>query len=293
MIIPCWYKAPGHNKKRHVVSVSPIPIITLTTDFGLQDHYVGVMKGVMLGINPEVKLVDICHEVQSYAVLDAAYTLEAAYTYFPAGTIHLIIVDPGVGSNRRPILAQSGDYYFIAPDNGILSPIFKREKNPTVIEITSSKYFLTPISTTFHGRDIFAPAAAWLSTGVTPEQFGKIIHDYVVLDIPAAKIIAPGVISGQIIKVDKFGNLISNVSVEVFEQSRKRWGEKFSLQIGDVEIMRLITCYAEGKDNEACAIIGSSGRLEIVVKEKRADELLGVEVGQELRLVFNSTQDNL
>ncbi len=268
------------------MTVSPIPLITLITDFGTQDHYVGAMKGVMLGINPELKIVDICHEVQSYSILDAAYTLEAAYAYFPAGAIHLIVVDPGVGSSRRPILAQCGGYYFIAPDNGVLSPIFMQEKNPTVIELTSSEHFLPDISATFHGRDIFAPVAAWLSTGVAPEQFGKVIHDYMVLDIPTAKIIEPRVISGQIIRVDKFGNLISNITARLFEQAQSKWGRKFSLQLRDAKISRLITCYAEGKDNEACAIIGESGRLEIVVKEQRADELLGVSGGQELWLIF-------
>jgi hypothetical protein len=265
-----------------------IPLITLITDFGLQDHYVGVMKGVMLGINPKLQLVDICHQVQSHSVPEAAYTLEAAYSYFPLGTIHLIVVDPGVGSRRRPILAQCGDYYFIAPDNGVLSLIWRREKPATVIELTSPRYFLPNISTTFHGRDIFAPAAAWLSRGIKPQQLGHEIGDYLVLNLPIAKLSEPGILTGQIVQVDKFGNLISNISAEMFKQAQQKWGKAFRLQLGNTQIERLIEYYAQAEENEACVIVGSSGRLEIVVREQRADTFLDIGVGQELRLVFNS-----
>ncbi len=265
---------------------SPIPLITLTTDFGLGDHYVGVMKGVMLKLNPKLQLVDICHQLPSYSVSEAAYTLDAAYSYFPAGTIHLIVVDPGVGSRRRPILAQGGDYYFIAPDNGVLSLVWQREKNPTVIEINSAEYLLPTISSTFQGRDVFAPAAGWLSQGVDPRCFGPLIRDYLALDLPGSKLLKPGVLSGQIIRVDKFGNLITNITAEEFSQFRKQWGHKgFKLQLGRAGIKRLIGYYAQGQTNEACAIIGSSGRLEVVIKQQPADKVLGVGVGQEFSLM--------
>jgi hypothetical protein len=266
---------------------SALPLITLITDFGLEDHYVGVMKGVMLGINPGLRLVDICHQIHSHSVLEAAYTLEAAYPYFPAGTIHLIVVDPGVGSNRRPILAQCGDYYFIAPDNGVLSLVWQREKDTTVIELTSSRYFLPEVSATFHGRDIFAPVAAWLSRGITPQRLGRVIQDYLTLDLPTPKFLGSRILSGQIVRLDKFGNLISNITTELFEQARKMWGDKnINLYLGEIKINRLVRYYAEGEENEPCALFGSSGRLEVAVREQRADKLLGMGVGQELRLVF-------
>ena len=149
------------------------PVITLITDFGTADHYVGTMKGVILNINPEVQFVDICHHVSPYEIFEAAYALVQSYRFFPKGTIHLVVVDPGVGSARRPILASAGQYKFVAPDNGVLSLLFAREENVRVWHVTSDHYFLNPVSNTFHGRDIFAPVAGWLSRGVEEDKFGE------------------------------------------------------------------------------------------------------------------------
>jgi S-adenosylmethionine hydrolase len=159
-------------------------VLTLTSDFGLTDHYVGVMKGVILGINPQLQLVDISHGVQSHDVLDGALTLSQAYHYFPAGTVHLVVVDPGVGSARRPILAVSGKYSFIAPDNGVLSLVYEREERVTVYHVDASHYYLQPVSNTFQGRDIFAPIAAWISKGVEASKIGPEITDYVRFTVP-------------------------------------------------------------------------------------------------------------
>ena len=147
-------------------------LVTLITDFGSNDYYVGVMKGVILGVNPEAVIVDVCHHVASYDVFDAAFTLAQSYKYFPTDTIHVVVVDPGVGTARRPLIARTIDCKFVAPDNGVLSLVYDREENIEVRHITSEHYFLSPVSQTFQGRDVFAPAAGWLSKGVEVDKFG-------------------------------------------------------------------------------------------------------------------------
>ena len=158
--------------------------VTLTTDFGLNDHFVGTLKGVILNIIPEANVVDICHSVQAFDILDGALALAQSYSYFPAGTVHLVVVDPGVGSARRPIMAASEAHHFVAPDNGVLSLMYAREQRLTVRHITSEHYFLQPISNTFHGRDIFAPVAGYLAKGVDDEKFGEEITDFVRFNAP-------------------------------------------------------------------------------------------------------------
>jgi len=155
------------------------PIITLTTDFGLNDHFVGTIKGVILSISPEIEIVDISHSVQAFDVLDGALTIAQAYSYFPSGTVHLVVVDPGVGTARRPILVSSDRHHFVAPDNGVLSMVYAREERLHIRHVTAEHYSLQPISNTFHARDIFAPVAAWLAKGVDAEKFGDEITDFV------------------------------------------------------------------------------------------------------------------
>src|SRR5689334_23263200 len=189
------------------------PLITLTTDFGTADHFVGTMKGVMLGIAPRARLVDITHDIGPFEVSEGAFTIAQAYSYFPKGTIHVVVVDPGVGSTRRPLLAQMGGQYFIAPDNGVLSMIFAREKSK-VRHITTERYFLRPVSRTFHGRDIFAPVAAHLASGVPPARFGKLIDDCLRLTFERPNQTGKNAWSGSVLKVDRFGNLITNLHVD-------------------------------------------------------------------------------
>ena len=188
------------------------PIITLTTDFGTNDHFVGVMKGVILDIVPEAEIVDICHAVQAFDVLDGALTISQAYSYFPTRTVHVVVVDPGVGTARRPILASSDKYHFVAPDNGVLSLVYAREERMHVRHITSEHYFLQPVSNTFHARDIFAPVAAYLAKEVDTLKFGEEVEEYVRFSAPKPKAVDANRLRGVVLKVDRFGNLITNIT---------------------------------------------------------------------------------
>jgi len=261
-------------------------IVTLTTDFGLQDHYVAAMKGVMLRINPQLTLVDISHDIHPFSITEAAITLEAAYTYFPPGTIHLVVVDPGVGSRRRPLVVAARDYVFVAPDNGVLSLVFRREPEIRVYEIKASEYFLGTPSSTFHGRDIFAPVAARISLGVEPERLGPRLEDFVRFNLPEPEFTTNG-LQGEIIHIDKFGNLISNITLGDFQRAgRPAEDGRFAVQVGDYTVRRLIDHYAQGREGEVCALFGSSGRLELTVNQQRADEVLGCGRGQKMVVYF-------
>ena len=190
------------------------PIITLTTDFGLNDHFVGTMKGVILDIVPDAEIVDICHSVQPFDILDGALTLAQAYSYYPEWTVHMVVVDPGVGSARPAIIASTGVYSFIAPDNGVLSLMYAREERLSVRHITAEHYFLQPLSNTFHGRDVFAPAAAYRAKGVDLEKFGEEITDFVRFNAPRPKAVDAKTLRGVVLKVDRFGNLVTNITPE-------------------------------------------------------------------------------
>ena len=190
-------------------------LITFTTDFGLTEHYVGAMKGVIFTINPSVQVVDITNAVQSFDILDGAIAIAQAYTFFPKDTIHVVVVDPGVGGQRRPILVNAGQYVFVAPDNGVLSLVYEREERVQVRHITSEHYFRQPLSNTFHGRDVFAPVAAYLSKGVEAVKFGEEISDYVRFAAPRPKAAGANAWKGVVLKTDKFGNLITNFTPDI------------------------------------------------------------------------------
>ncbi|HHT9159902.1 MAG TPA: SAM hydrolase/SAM-dependent halogenase family protein, partial [Candidatus Brocadiaceae bacterium] len=189
-------------------------VITLLTDFGNQDAYVGVMKGVITGINPLANIIDICHNIPPQDVFNAAYLLYTSYKYFPRGTIHVAVVDPGVGSRRDIVCVVTKDYFFLVPDNGILSFIIQDEKPKSIFRITNSKYFLPSPSNTFHGRDVFAPVSAHLSLGAKLRQLGIKINQLKQLDIPKPDYKKTGQLEGQVIYIDRFGNLISNITKE-------------------------------------------------------------------------------
>ncbi len=260
------------------------PLITLTTDFGSVDHYVGTMKGVILGIEPRARIVDISHEVQPFTVPDGAYVICQAYRYFPRRSIHVVVVDPGVGSARRPILAEAGGHYFIAPDNGVLSMVFDREGNrEKVRHITAEKYFLQPLSATFHGRDVFAPVAARLAAGVRTASFGKTIADYVRLDFFRPVRTGKRVWTGTVLRVDRFGNLITSFRAEDFPQVAA--GE-FALLAGGQKLSRLATNFAEGNPGEALVIPGSAGYLEVAVNQDSAAKRLGCAAGSPVELTL-------
>ena len=262
------------------------PIITLTTDFGLNDHFVGTMKGVILDITPEAEIVDICHSVQAFDILDGALALAQSYSYFPPRTVHLVVVDPGVGSARRPILVSSEKYSFVAPDNGVLSLMYAREERLTVRHITSEHYFLQPLSHTFHGRDIFAPVAAYLAKGVDGEKFGAEIADFVRFQAPKPKPAEAGSVRGVVLKVDRFGNLITNFTPENIPELFGPRPREFKIVVGKREVTVLRTHYAEGAPGEVFAILGSMGYLEIATNRAAAVQLVGVAKGSEVTITL-------
>ena|SRR5579863_9795530 len=261
-------------------------IVTFTTDFGLNDPFVGIMHGVVLNIHPETAIVDICHAIASYDIFDGALTIAQAYRFFPPRTVHVVVVDPGVGSKRRPIIVEAGDYIFVAPDNGVLSLVEAREEKFVVRHVTAERYFLHPVSQTFHGRDVFAAVAGWLSNGVAPEEFGPEISDYVRLSLRQVKIVGENSLQGEVIKVDKFGNLITNIgeidAPAVFQSDEP----VVHLLIAGQTITRVCKSYADGEGDEFFAIIGSSGYLEIAARQASAAEKLGAAVGTPVGLVL-------
>ena len=193
------------------------PVIALLTDFGARDHYAGTMKGVVLGICPEATLVDISHEIPPHDVLAAALELAASYRYFPVGTIFLVVVDPGVGSARRGIAADTGEYRFVAPDNGVLTAVFRETPPRRVVELTERRYARPTVSRTFEGRDRFAPAAGWLAKGVELSALGRSAGDYQHLEIPAATV-SGDAIAGEVLRIDRFGNLVTNIDRKTFDK---------------------------------------------------------------------------
>jgi len=263
-------------------------IVTFTTDFGLQDAFVGIMHGVVLNIEPQIRIVDICHAVASYDVLDGAWTIAQAYRFFPPRTTHVVVVDPGVGSERRPILAETENHVFVAPDNGVLSMIEAREPKFTVRHITSDRYFLTPVSQTFHGRDVFAAVAGWLSKGIEPAEFGPEITDYVRLPLPAVERIGDNSLRGVVLKVDKFGNLITNIGEQEVPELFASPVPPLNILISGETITRLCRSYTEGAEGEYFAIVGSSGYLEIAARQASAAEKLAAGAGSPVGIVFGA-----
>ncbi len=262
-------------------------IVTFTTDFGMTDHYVGAMKGVVLNVNPSAHVVDITNAVQSYDVLDGALAISQAYRYFPADTIHLVIVDPGVGTSRRPLLVRTDKHFFLAPDNGVLSFVFEQEKERLQVRhISSEHYFVQPVSQTFHGRDIFASVAGWLSKGVDSSAFGDEITDYVRFAAPKPKMVAPHTIKGVVLKVDKFGNLITNIRPEDFPELFAADAAPFRIIIGKAEVTKMKTAYAQGTPGETFAILGSMGFLEIATNRGMAARLVGADKGSDVGVVM-------
>ena len=259
------------------------PIITLTTDFGLADHYAGTMKGVILGICPQAEIVDISHEAGAFEVIEGAFLVTQAYPYFPRGTVHVVVIDPGVGTSRRPILVEAAGQRFVAPDNGVLSLIFEREKHK-VRWVTERKYFLKAVSQTFHGRDVFSPVGAHVARGVPPAKLGMLITDYMRLHFERPVRTARRGWTGSVLKIDRFGNLITNFPAVDFPDFDKR---PFEMSLGLQTVNRLARSYAECGPGELFVIAGSSGYLEVSSNQASAAKILGCGVGApvELRLL--------
>jgi S-adenosylmethionine hydrolase len=249
------------------------PIITLTSDFGWQDPYVGIMKGVILSIAPEATIVDLTHAISSHDILGAAFVLKSSYKYFPEGSIHLVVVDPGVGGARRPLLATTDHYSFVGPDNGVLNPVLVGESNCRLFHLTQRRYFLEPISNTFHGRDIFAPVAAWVYRGVAATELGEEVSTIVELRLPEVTKIAEKKWMGIVLRVDKFGNLTTNVSETEFAGTISR-ETAFLITLGGQAISCLRGSYSEALPGELFAIWGSAGLLEISSNQASAAKIL-------------------
>jgi S-adenosyl-L-methionine hydrolase (adenosine-forming) len=265
------------------------PIITLTTDFGTNDHFVGVMKGVILDITPEAEIVDICHSVQAFDVLDGALTISQAYSYFPTRTVHVVVVDPGVGTARRPILASSDKYHFVAPDNGVLSLVYAREERIHVRHVTSEHYFLQPVSNTFHARDIFAPVAAYLAKEVDSLKFGDEVEDYTKFSAPKPKAVDANRLRGVVLKVDKFGNLITNITPQDAPMLFGAASKGFKIVVGSREITEIHNAYAEGAPGEVFGVLGSMGFLEIAANRAAAAQLTGAGKGNEVSIILGGS----
>jgi S-adenosyl-L-methionine hydrolase (adenosine-forming) len=290
-------------------SFAPVnQIITFTTDFGEREHYLGTMKGVVLSINPAAKLIDISNEVASFDVLEGALTISQAYSYYPSDTIHVVVVDPGVGTVRRPILMVTSRHKFVAPDNGVLSLVMDREEHVMVYHLDAEHYFLHPLSNTFHGRDVFSPVAAYLSKGLEPNKLGTEIEDYVRFAVPKPIQSARGLI-GIVIRVDKFGNLVTNITEAEAPSLFSAGGNEsraegdggdscdakgateasgaapnFRLRVGKGEVRTVRKSFAEGPTNEAFAIVGSMGYLEIAANRASASQMLSAARGSEVVL---------
>ena len=251
-------------------------IITLTTDFGTSDAYVGTMKGVILGINPSVRVVDLTHTIPPQDIHEAAFTIHSAYRYFPKGTVHTVVVDPGVGSDRQAIVCEIDGAFFVCPDNGVLGYLLQdidssTEHRMNVVAIQNPAYWLPEVSNTFHGRDIFAPVAAHLSRGVPLADIGPPVKNLVQLPIPIPEV-SRNMITGQIVKIDRFGNAITNIS----EGAVAGEASGYEINVQGTRLTRLNRAYAESAVGEPLAIIGSSGLLEIAVSGGSAEKQLGL-----------------
>ena len=265
---------------------SAISVITLLTDFGTRDYFVASMKGVILNINSQARIVDLSHEIPPQSIEEAAYLLKSSYRYFPDGTIHVAVVDPGVGSARRPLLVTTSRYFFIAPDNGLLSYIFEEETGVEVRAIENKQYRLDSEGATFDGRDLFAPAAAWLTRGQAPGSYGRLIRDDVKLPIEEPAV-AHKVLTGRIVYVDRYGNLISNITplhLKELQGVARKSASDVTLRIGGVEIQGFVGCYADGDKAAPKALINSNGQVEVFVKEGSAAEALKCTRGEKIEI---------
>jgi S-adenosyl-L-methionine hydrolase (adenosine-forming) len=261
-------------------------IVTLLTDFGLSDHFAASMKGVMLGLNPNIMFVDITHLIPPQDVHSAAFTLGQAYACFPTGTIHLAVVDPGVGASRKALAASAGGHFFVAPDNGILSYVQKSQENFTVYDITADHYFRKPVSSTFHGRDVFAPIAGWISRDIPLRQFGPELPNPVQLKIPVPTKVRDGLIHGTVLAVDHFGNIITNLTLVDLPAEDPAHPRSLKILAGQKEITSFHKTYAEGRPGEIFIVPGSTGYFEITTKEGSAASLLNLKPGAPIGLIL-------
>ncbi|HKP48001.1 MAG TPA: SAM-dependent chlorinase/fluorinase [Pyrinomonadaceae bacterium] len=272
-------RGPNGSSPRVSISKTAAPLITLITDFGYSDYFVAAMKGVILTINPKANIIDITHEIPAQDIQSGAFTIFAAHSSFAAGTIHVAVVDPGVGSQRRPILIETAGQFFIGPDNGLFSYVCEKS-TPRVFHLDKPGYFRQPVSQTFNGRDVFAPMAAWLSLGLKPEKLGTATETYEKLEPLSAETSAEGSIHGRIINVDHFGNCVTNITRRELSDEMTT---KLKLLIGDHSIDTFRQFFAEEKNNRRpFAVWGSAGFLEIAIRNGSAAKQLSLKKGDTL-----------
>ncbi|MEM1547311.1 MAG: S-adenosyl-l-methionine hydroxide adenosyltransferase family protein [Candidatus Methanomethylicia archaeon] len=261
-----------------------MPIITLLTDFGLRDSYVAEMKAVILSICPEACIIDICHEVKKFDIRMGAYLLARTSKYFPKGSIHVAVVDPGVGGTRRPIIVESERAFYVGPDNGLLMLSAEIDGIKHVYMISNERYMLKTVSRTFHGRDIFSPAAAYLARGIPPSEFGPEIHDPTKLSFTKPKI-SGNIIEGEVIHIDDFGNIITNISIKDLESINIGEGDLLNLETRNLKLkLKLCRSYTEVPHNTPLTIIGSSEFLEISINQGDAAKHFNIKTGDKILL---------
>ncbi len=255
-------------------------MITLTTDFGSQDPFVGIMKGVIARINPRAVVVDLTHGIPPQNIFAAAMVLSHAVEYFPRQTIHVAVIDPGVGSTRRALLVQIDDTYFVGPDNGVFSLACEKRRPTRIIQLSNSAYYLSPTSHTFHGRDIFAPVAAYLSLGIAPEAFGETVHDYIRIGRPEV-LRKNGSLTGEIVSIDGFGNVFTNIRERDLTQLDR---ENLSIVVGELTIRGLASHYSAAGEGRPVALINSWGVLEIALNKGDFARRFGITTGDKVYL---------
>ena len=258
-------------------------VITLLTDFGTKDYFVAEMKAVILKINPKAIIVDITHDVEKYNIMNASFILACAYKWFPKGTVHVVVVDPGVGTPRRGIAIKTKNYYFVGPDNGVLMMAALKDGIEKVVEITNKKYMLGEISTTFHGRDIFAPVAAYISLGISLDKIGKQIHDYIIPNYASPKIICKNKVEGLIIHIDSFGNIITNINKDIIEKIGLNYYDNVRIIIGNHELItKFLPSYGYAKEGDFLTLIDSENFFEISINKGSAARILKVNTGDKV-----------
>lgn len=259
------------------------PLITLLTDFGERDCFVASMKGVILSINSSAAILDLSHQIASHQIQEAGYFLKSCYRCFPEKTIHVAVVDPGVGTERRALLVSAAGSFFVGPDNGLFTEVLEQEAEAKVWQINNPQYRLETFGSTFDGRDVFAPAAAWLSKGIPPTFFGPAVRDPIRRSV-AMPVWHEDVLIGKIVSVDRFGNLISNVTERQIREFRGTIGQSVEIHIATYVIKELVGSYNQGSRRAPSALINSSGNLEIFLQEDSAAQNLQVGIGEEVRL---------
>lgn len=263
------------------------PIVTLLSDFGLKDVYIAEMKAVILSINPDTRIVDITHEIEKFNVHMGAFMLASATPYFPEGAVHVAVVDPGVGTKRRPIIIQTKRGFYVGPDNGLLVLAARKEEISHAYHIENPEYMRPKVSTTFHGRDIFAPAAAYLSMGRSPSQFGPEIRDYVVPEF-AKPYMKKNELIGQIMYVDNFGNIVTNISTKDLEELETNIGDLFHVRIGRKRFdTRFCSAYGDVPAKTPLVIVGSHDFLEIAINQGDASRTFKLKIGNSFSIHFS------